>query len=892
MSKITPLMSQYLSLKEKHKENILFFRLGDFYEMFYDDALLVSKELNLTLTSRDRSSPSDERTPMCGIPHHSSEAYIARLIAKGYKVAICEQTELPGQTRGLVRREVTQVITPGTVMSASMLDETVNNYICAVYMDTEGAGLCFCDVSTGRTLAASVKSGPDEPDVSARDRLYGELCRFSPRETVLSDGAYNDGALTAYLRDELRALTERGGEWRFSFQGALERVTAQFGLGRDELSRSGADDAAVMAIGGLLSYLLETQMSGLTHIRQLEIYHPGKCLALDSTARRNLEITSSSVTGEKSGSLLGVLDCTKTSMGARLMRDWLVSPLYDTSAINSRLDAVAELVSSHMQRGEIRSALKSVSDMQRSAGRLAHGSGNCRDMVSLSQSASVIPSIKLLTAVFSSAELKQLEKELDNLSDLRELVDSSVMDQPPLTTREGGIIRAGYNTEVDRLRDILTNARGHISALETKLRDETGIKTLKVRYNKVFGYYIEVSAAQSASVPDTFIRKQTLVNCERYINQPLKELESEILGAQERVTALEFELFCELREKLSLMFDRVHASAGALARLDVLCALAESAHRNGYARPSVDMSDVIEIIDGRHPVVEKMLKDSLFVPNDTSIDTAGSRVAIITGPNMAGKSTYMRQVALIVLMAQVGSFVPARGARVGLVDRIFTRIGASDDLTSGKSTFMVEMTEVADILRGATRRSLLILDEIGRGTSTFDGMAIARAVLEYAGDPKTLGARTFFSTHYHELTELEHSLEGVVNYNVSVKKRGDDIIFLRKIVRGGADESYGIEVAKLAGLPDGVIERARLILDELESGAAAVPLSVTQIDERFSANVHAKAASAVNTPSHAAIEVLNKLRAVSLDTITPIEAMILLNDLKNRAASNEGTENG
>ena len=862
MAEMTPMMRQYLEIKEQNKDAILFFRLGDFYEMFDEDAKLASQELDLTLTTRDRAKPEEERVPMCGVPYHSCDGYIARLIAKGYKVAICEQTEDPAKAKGLVKRDIIRVVTPGTVDS-SMLEASRPNYLCAICLAGEEAGLCFCDITTGKTHVTAFDGG------DLIDRIESELGRFAPSEAILNDEAYSHGELVKLLREKFNCRCDNYGERRFRPDEGRRLAEKQFG--KDAAAIPDRRAAAVMALGGLLHYLYETQKTDLGYIQSLEYYEEGRFLELDLTARRNLELTETLRSKEKKGSLLWVLDKTKTAMGGRCLRSWLARPLLSVTAINRRLTAVEALVKSPMDREELILALTGISDMERLIGRMVYGSAGGRDAASLRSALEKLPEVKARLAPFTGGRLGELGESLDTLADVCDLLQRAIVDEPPFSVREGGFIREGYDAEVDRLRHILTGGKGIIAEVEAREKEKTGIKSLKVGYNKVFGYYIEVSKSYYDLVPADYIRKQTLANCERYITQELKDLEHTILTASDQVVALEFDLFTRLRGAVGEQMGRIQASAAAVAELDVLCSLASVAAKNGYCRPAVDEGGVIEIHEGRHPVVERMLKDSLFVPNDTYMGEKENRVAIITGPNMAGKSTYMRQVALIVLMAQIGSFVPAKDARIGIVDRIFTRIGASDDLSAGQSTFMVEMTEVAEILKNATERSLLILDEIGRGTSTFDGMSIARAVLEHCADRKKLGAKTLFATHYHELTELENTLPGVKNFNVAVKARGEDIVFLRKILPGGADRSYGIEVAKLAGLPDTVVRRARTVLKELEeqSGAAAPLLTAPKTDQ-------------MSLEALGEAEVIDRLRRTQPDALTPIEALSLLYELKQK----------
>ena len=862
MADLTPMMRQYLEIKEQNKDSILFFRLGDFYEMFNEDAKLAARELDLVLTTRDRGKSAEEQTPMCGIPYHSSDGYIARLIAKGYKVAICEQTEDPALAKGLVKRDIIRVVTPGTVIDSACLDDRRGNFLCGVFLDEQNAGVAFCDMSTGHTHVTAF-SGADRAE-----HLCNELARFTPAEAVLSAGAYADEELKVLLADRLSCRVERG-DARFDLKAVEKAVLAQYGEDAcAALPRN--NPAAALALGGLLSYLHETQKSDLSYISDLEYYEQGRFMELDLSARRNLELTETIRGKEKRGSLLWVLDKTKTAMGARCLRSWLERPLREVAAITRRSNAVGALVNDTMAREELVLALSGISDMERLIGRIVYGTAGGRDMTSLRSAIEKLPNLKEQLTGFSDRRLTELTAELDTLDDIGGDIAAAICDEPPFSVREGNIIRDGYNEEVDRLRHILKNGKGVMAEMEAKEKEKTGIRTLKIGYNKVFGYYIEVSNAFKELVPETYIRKQTLVNGERFITQELKDLEHEILTASERVVALEYELFSALRQRIADNAAHIQKTAAAVAECDALCSFAAVAVHNNFCRPEVDESGVIEIREGRHPVVEKVLKDSLFVPNDTFMGEKEERVAIITGPNMAGKSTYMRQVALIVLMAQMGSFVPAKYAHIGVVDRIFTRIGASDDLSAGQSTFMVEMTEVSDILHQATKNSLLILDEIGRGTSTFDGMAIARAVLEYCADKKTLGAKTLFATHYHELTEMENTLPGTVNYNIAVKRRGEDIIFLRKIIPGGADRSYGIEVAKLAGLPEKVVQRAKVILKELEDENGVQYVSARKESDQVSLDAIGEG------------EVLDAIRRCQPDTLTPIEAMGLLYELKQK----------
>ena len=862
MAELTPMMKQYLQIKEQNPDCILFFRLGDFYEMFAEDARIASRELDLTLTSRDHGKSRDDpdRIPMCGVPYHSSESYIARLVAKGYKVAICEQMEDPALAKGLVKRDIIRIVTPGTVTESSMLDERRNNYFACAFGQDGAYGLCFCDVSTGAFYATCVSGD------HAGEKAVNELARFSPAELLLGGDADEETLLPESLRSRLHCCVDHGSDALFDPDAAQAAVERQFRQGAAELE---AVPAVIRAAGALITTLREVQKSDLGHIRVLEYYLSGRFMELDPTARRNLELTETMRSKEKRGSLLGVLDKTKTAMGGRLLRSWLEKPLLSPALIGKRLSAVEELVQKTVAREELILMLRGVSDLERVMARIVTGTANCRDLTALSAGCARLPELKEALARLESGMAKTLAEQFDTLEDLKARIDRAIVDEPPFTVREGGMIRPGYSEEVDRLHDIMSGGKGALAEIEAKEKEKTGIKSMKVGYNRVFGYYIEISKGQANLAPETYIRKQTLTNCERYITPELKELENTILTARDRITALEYELFTELRLWLAQQADRVRETAGAVAALDVLCCFAHVAVKQHYCRPEVDLSGEILITEGRHPVVEHMLKDSLFVPNDTSLGVGGADVAIITGPNMAGKSTYMRQVALIVLMAQIGCFVPAKSARIGVVDRLFTRIGASDDLASGQSTFMVEMTEVAEILRNATPRSLLILDEIGRGTSTFDGMAIARAVLEYAADRKKLGAKTLFATHYHELTCIEQELPGVKNYNIAVKKRQGQVIFLRKIVPGAADDSFGVDVARRAGLPDPVIARARQLLRELESGQSAAPPPA-----------QAATSDQVSIMDLAGDAVRRKLEGITVETMTPIEALNTLFELK------------
>ena len=863
MAELTPMMQQYRTVKERNPDCILFFRLGDFYEMFDEDARIASRELDLTLTSRDHAKDKapEDKVPMCGVPFHSSEGYIARLVQKGYKVAICEQMEDPALAKGLVKRDIIRIVTPGTVTESSMLDESKNNYYACVFGRSGKFGAAFCDISTGAFSATAI-SGPD-----AEDAVCNELGSFSPTELLLGGEAETSEAIKAAASGRLGCCMGRSQEHQFDFSLCKAAAEAQFSKTQEQLGLAGQDEV-VIAAGALLCALRDAQKNELPHIRTFDFYVAGKFMGLDLTARRNLELTETMRSKEKKGSLLGVLDRTKTAMGGRLLRSWMERPLLSPNAISRRLSATQELVDRTIDREELRLSLRDVSDYERVMARIVTGTANCRDLVALGQGAAVLPAIHDRLSTMRSPLLQEIFEGLDTLADLKAAIETTIVDEPPFVLREGGMIRDGANEELDRLREIQNGGTGMLTAIEAREKEATGIRNLRVGYNRVFGYYIEVAKGQLGLVPDTYIRKQTLSTGERYITQELKELESKILGAKDRIVSLEYEIFTQLRSKISEQAPRVQKTAQAIAQLDVLCSFAHTAVHNHYCRPEVDLSGEIRITQGRHPVVEQMLKNALFVPNDTVLGADGCRAAIITGPNMAGKSTYMRQVALIVLMAQMGSFVPASDARIGIVDKLFTRIGASDDLSSGQSTFMVEMNEVADILKNATPRSLLILDEIGRGTSTFDGMAIAKAVLEYAVDPKKLGAKTLFATHYHELTSMEQENPEIRNFNIAVKKRQGEMIFLRKIVPGAADDSYGVEVAKLAGLPDRLIARARAVLKELEAGAPKAPV------------IQKAASDQVSLMDLQADEIREKLAAVNVETLTPIEAMNVLYQLK------------
>ncbi|MGI6261011.1 MAG: DNA mismatch repair protein MutS [Acutalibacteraceae bacterium] len=868
MAEYSPMMQQYLSVKEQYKNCILFYRLGDFYEMFFDDAKLVAKELELTLTGR--GCGQEERAPMCGVPYHSAESYIARLIAKGYKVAICEQMEDPATAKGLVKRDIVRVVTPGTILEGSMLDETRNNYIASVYLAENRCGVCFADISTGEVYGTELLL-PEGECASLRD----ELARYQPKELLFNGAVMQLSEIGAFCRERLHASGELLDDERFDRAACRERVLRQFE--KDDLPALSLPEESniVPALGALLGYLEETQRTGIERINSLSLYSQAQYMRLDLSARRNLELTETMRSKEKRGTLLWVLDRTQTAMGKRLIRTCIERPLMQCAHILRRHDAVEELVNDPVLRETVRSQLTGIFDLERLMTRVVYGSAGGRELRSLCSTAQKLPALREALEPVKCSLLTEILREIDPLEDLCELVDRAIVEDPPITVREGGIIREGYNAELDALRSDMTDGKGFIARIEAQEKERTGIRTLKVGYNRVFGYYIEVSNSFKDSVPPEYIRKQTLTNGERYITPELKQLEGRILGAQERSVQMEYQLFDEVRRTVAAQLERIQKTAQAIAQLDVLASFAETASAQNYCRPQMNLDGRIVLKNSRHPVVEA-LSESPFVPNDVLLDQNENRVAIITGPNMAGKSTYMRQTALICLMAQCGSFVPAQTAELGIVDGIYTRVGASDDLSSGQSTFMVEMSEVADILHSATKDSLLILDEIGRGTSTYDGMSIARAVLEYVADKRRLGAKTMFATHYHELTAMEETIGGVKNYNIAVKKHGDEITFLRRIVRGGADDSFGIEVAKLAGVPEPVIRRAKKILKEMESEGAAEPKRA-RVEESDGDGGQLTMVPAAQT------EILETLKNLDPNVLSPIEAMNTLFTLWQRA---------
>ena len=876
-NELTPMMKQYMQTKEEYKDCILFYRLGDFYEMFFDDALTASKELEITLTGKNCGL--EERAPMCGIPYHAVDSYLNRLVSKGYKVAICEQVEDPKTAKGIVKREVIRVVTPGTNRDTQGLDETKNNYImCIVYM-ADRYGLSVADVTTGEYLVTELDS---------QTKLMDELYKFMPSEIVCNEAFYMSGLDLDDLKNRLHMAIYSLEAWYFD--DALCRETLQEHFKVASLEGIGLSDyeCGMIASGALLKYLEETQKNSLSHMSRLTRYATGNYMVLDSATRRNLELVETLREKQKRGSLLWVLDKTKTAMGARTLRKYVEQPLIDKKSIVKRLDAVAEVKDNAICREEIREYLNPVYDLERLVGKITYQSANPRDLIAFQSSLSMLPSVKCILKDMESDLLKEIYEELDPLEELCDLVGRAIQEEPPLAMKEGGIIKDGYNEEVDRLRKAKSEGKNWLADLETKEREKTGIKNLRIRYNKVFGYYLEVTNSFKDLVPDYYTRKQTLANAERYIIPELKELEDTILGAEDKLCALEYELYCEVRNTIAAELTRIQRTAKAVAKLDVIASLALVAERNNYVRPKINEKGVIDIRDGRHPVVEKMIPNDMFIANDTYLDDKKQRISIITGPNMAGKSTYMRQAALIVLMAQLGSFVPASSANIGLVDRIFTRVGASDDLASGQSTFMVEMNEVANILRNATSKSLLILDEIGRGTSTFDGLSIAWAVVEYISNSKLLGAKTLFATHYHELTELEGKISNVNNYCIAVKEKGDDIVFLRKIVKGGADKSYGIQVAKLAGVPDPVINRAKEIVEELVTADITGKVKDIAVQGSETKKKTQKKLDEVDLTQFSLFDtvkdddVLNELKELDISHMTPMDAMNKLYQLQNK----------
>ena len=870
IDKLTPMMKIYCETKEQYKDCILFYRLGDFYEMFFDDALTASRELEITLTGK--SCGLDERAPMCGIPYHAVEGYLNRLVAKGYKVAICEQVEDPKTAKGIVKREVVRIVTPGTNLDTQALDETKNNYIMCIVYIADRYGVAIADISTGDYFVTEL------PDSS---RLMDEIYKFSPSEIICNEAFYMSGMDLDAMRDKLGITIYSLDSWYFDDAVCKDKLLEHFkvknfaGLGLADY------DCGIISAGALLIYLFETQKNSLSNLTHITPYITGKYMLIDSSTRRNLELCETLREKQKRGSLLWVLDKTRTAMGARTLRKNVEQPLIDKSEINRRLDAVEELKNQAIAREEIREYLSPVYDLERLITKITYGSANPRDLTAFKGSLEMLPPIRYILQDLQAPLLKEIYEDLDALEDLCELVTKAIREDPPLAMKEGNIIRDGYNEEVDKLRRAKSDGKDWLAKLENDEREKTGIKNLKIKYNKVFGYYLEVTNSYKDLVPEYYTRKQTLTNAERYITPELKELEETILGAEDKLTALEYDIFCQIRNTIADQVVRIQHTAKAIAGLDVFASLAVVAEQSNYARPKINEKGVLDIKGGRHPVVEKMIDNDMFIANDTYLDNKNNRIAIITGPNMAGKSTYMRQNALIVLMAQIGSFVPVQSANIGIVDRIFTRVGASDDLASGQSTFMVEMNEVANILRNATGSSLLILDEIGRGTSTIDGLSIAWAVVEYISNPKILGAKTLFATHYHELTELEGKLSNVNNYCIAVKEKGDDIVFLRKIVSGGADRSYGIQVAKLAGVPDSVINRAKELVEELsDADITAAVKDLASPKKKPKVEMDMAQMSLFDTVQDN--DIIEELKGIDIGNLTPMEALNTLYNLQNK----------
>ena len=869
MAKYTPMMEQYLEIKKQNQDCILFYRLGDFYEMFFEDAIIASKELEITLTGKNCGQ--DERAPMCGVPYHACDTYLNQLIEKGYKVGICEQVEDPKSAKGIVKREVVRIVTPGTNISTQNLDETKNNYLMCIYCGDGEYGISFVDITTGDFRTTTIDDA---------GKLMDEIFKFTPAEIICNDAFFISGIDLKFLKDRLHISISTVDHYYFDEENGIRMIKKQFHI--DQLDGLGITDfpLCVVATGALLCYLNETQKHSLEHLTKIIPYITSDYMLIDSASRRNLELCETMREKQKKGSLLWVLDKTKTAMGARLLRRYIEQPLVRKDAIEERLDAISALNHAVITREELREYMGPIYDMERLMTKVSYRSANPRDLVAFQSSLKLLPYIKTLLSDFKKGMLADIYEELDTLEDLYDLLERSIIEDPPIQIKEGGIIKDGFSEQIDQLKKAKTEGKQWLADLEEREREATGIKKLRIRFNKVFGYYIEVTNSFKNLVPEHYIRKQTLANSERYTTEELDKLADTILGAEERLYALEYDTYVNIREKLAAEIERVQRSANAIAKLDVMASLAYVAEQNGYVRPTLNKRGIIDIKDGRHPVVEKMITNHMFIANDTFLDNGKNRISIITGPNMAGKSTYMRQTALIVLMAQIGSFVPAKSARIGLVDRIFTRVGASDDLASGQSTFMVEMSEVANILRNATRHSLLILDEIGRGTSTFDGLSIAWAVVEYISNTKLLGAKTLFATHYHELTELEDRISGVNNYCIAVKEQGDDIVFLRKIVRGGADKSYGIQVAKLAGVPDQVIRRAKEIAVKLTENDM---LNKAKESEEYIEDPQQLSFFDQIEPQQQPHPVILELRDVDLSHMTPIDAMNYLYELQERA---------
>ena len=861
---MTPMMEQYFEVKNNYKDCLLFYRLGDFYEMFFDDAIVASRELELTLTGRDCGEA--ERAPMCGVPFHSVDTYIGRLIEKGYKIAICEQMEDPALAKGLVRRDVTRIISKGTLIESNLLTDKKNNFLSAVYVGEYDIGVCFCDISTAEVFATSFSGG------DAEGSLINELAAYSPVEIVVNLAKSKSAAIADFAVGRLGATFVDNQPSRFEYAKSLELAKKHFSENAKENDFD--DKAVVCAIGGLLDYIYETQKKDISYINKLTVYTGGQYMQMDANTRRNLELCESMRSKEKKGTLLWVLDKTKSAMGGRLIRKWIERPLISAAEIKLRQGAVEELYNNFMLREEMGEIFSNVLDLERLITRIVYGTANAKDLRAVANTIKVLPELRKLIEDCKSEEMFRLYRELDTLEDVFEIIDTAIVDEPPFSVREGGMIRDGFNAQVDEFRDAVFHGDEWRERILEAEKEATGIKNLKIGYNKVFGYYIEVTKSQIELAPARYIRKQTLSNCERYITEELKDMESTILGASDKLSSLEYELFSEIRNKVADASARIQAAAAIIAACDVYLSLANVAAKNRYVRPEINSGPAIEIKDGRHPVVEQFVRDTYFVPNDTKLNLTDTRLMLITGPNMAGKSTYMRQVALIVLMAQIGSFVPASEATVGVVDKIFTRVGASDDLASGQSTFMLEMNEVAYILKNATRNSLIIYDEVGRGTSTFDGMSIARAIVEYTASKK-IGAKTLFATHYHELTSMEEEFDGIVNYNIAAKKRGDGITFLRKIVRGSTDDSYGIDVAKLAGVPNEVIKRAREVLQNVE--ASAKNLSLVEKKEEVAVDD-----SVISLEDVINQQIIDELKNTDINTLSPYECMTLLFNLKKR----------
>jgi len=863
VAKLSPMMQQYFEIKNRHKDHIVFFRLGDFYEMFFDDAILASRELELTLTGRDCGQ--EERAPMCGIPYHSSEAYIQRLLEKGYKVAICEQTEQPQKGKTLVNRDVIRVVTPGTILENSMLSEDKNNYIASIFIDGKNCfNTCFCDISTGNMHTTVISSE------NIQNAVQSELIKYRPSEIVINSRILDFKWLTEYIKNILKCPVELLSDDDYNAETAKLKVDSYF-------ADNSFDSEMVLCVWQLINYLEDTQKVGIDNISQVESYEQNSFMKLSYTTVSNLELFETIRSKEKKGSLLWVLDNTKTSFGKRMMRQVVASPLMDKTAIDNRLDCVEYLNKNIVVRMEIQNLLKGIQDMERLCSRASFGNASPRDVFSLSASLKKLLPLKNILSQCDNKLITSLNRDINPLTELCDVLDRAIVENPPATTKDGNVIKEGFDAEVDRLRNLVNNSMDILAGIESRLKEETGIPKLKIGYNRVFGYYIEVTRSYLNLVPPTFFRKQTLAGAERFITEELKELEQEILSASDKLLALEKDIFSNLLRQISDNSKEILVTTKALSYVDVLASFSETSIKNNYVKPEITTGDETRITDGRHPVVEAMLKDEIFIPNDTLLDCNKNRVSVITGPNMAGKSTYMRQVAIITLMAQIGCFVPARQAVVSIVDAIFTRVGASDDLSSGRSTFMVEMTEVSEILKNATGKSLVILDEIGRGTSTFDGMSIAKAVVEYIYDKNNnLGCKTLFATHYHELTDMEIEFPGVVNYNIAVKKRGDEITFLRKIVKGGADDSFGVQVAKLAGVPDAVIERAKVILAELEENARREKMAVRQLSFDDAIPMLQE-----EREKEVPAEIIKELEKVDVNVLTPIEALNILNKLKS-----------